>query len=391
MRSSLVSLLCLAACNYEAPLLEDPNPTNVIAGEIVVSGLPTPGTAIVLLFDAANPGPPAGTGSPLTFATVDSTLFTQDGSGLQGAPYAFTGIPDGSYLVQGLVDVDGDFNPFEGTLAGSTCGDVVGGHLESAVSTAFAPVTVQGGQLLDNVPVVLARAIPFERPAFVLAGGSVSQSAAANPMTPQTFQLAATGVHTAFGEDYPLDLEGPCVGLDGSPACDPAQLVPCDTALWVNVRDAEGDGIPDVRPEGIPDVWPRVYLQLLSDQLERGESWSAEALPLGAELGAMALGAPAPVPFGTPVPLETLSVTWLPLARHVHAEGAQTDPATGARFDVVDLRTGGSIPTGQWAITVVLESGQTWTLPNSLAGIGITTQPAVFDPTTQGASLTISE
>lgn len=371
-------LLALVACDYQAPLLDLPPPDNVIAGEVVVSGVDQASDVIVLLFDAADPGPPAGTGSPLTFTTVPGTDFTGDGAGLQAGPFTFTGIPDGAYLVQGLMDRDGDFNPFEGTLAGSTCGDVVGGHLSDVVTQQLAPVRVEGGQLLDDVPVLLALQVPFERPAFAFESAEVSQSAAANPTTPQTFTLRASAVHTAFAEDLPLDLAGPCVPVAGTPLCDPALLQPCETALWVNVADAEGDGLPDLRPEGIPDVWPRVYLQLLDDTLERGESWSAEALPLGAELGAMALGAPAPVPFGTPVPLEQLSVTWLPVALHTLPDGTE---------ERVDLREGGAIPTGTWAVTVVLESGQTWTVPNTLAQIGVTTQPALFDPATQGAVL----
>ena len=147
MRSSL---LLLAACGYEAPLLEDPSPENVIAGEVVVSGVETASDVMLLLFDAADPGPPAGTGSPLTFTTVPAEAFTGAGVGLQGAPYSFTGLPDGRYLVQGLMDVDGDFNPFEGTTAGSTCGDVVGGHLVSTADLSLAPVTVEDGQLVEQ-------------------------------------------------------------------------------------------------------------------------------------------------------------------------------------------------------------------------------------------------
>lgn len=373
-------LFGVASCGYQAPLLDLPPPDNVIAGEVVVSGVDEPANVVVLLFDAADPGPPAGTGSPLTFTTVAADAFHGQADGLQGAPYTFTGIPDGTYLVQGLMDRDGDFNPFEGTLAGSTCGDVVGGHLDDVVAQQLAPVRVEGGQLLDGIPLLLALQVPFERPAFALDGASVSQSAAADPLTPQTFTLAATAVHTAFGEDLPLDLDGPCVPVPDSPLCDPTQLQPCQTALWVNVRDGDADGVPDLRPEGIPDVWPRVYLQLIDDSLEPGEAWSAEALPLGAELGAMALGAPAPVPFGQPVPLGQLSVTWLPVAVHTLPDGTE---------ERVDLREGGAIPTGAWAVTVVLESGQTWTVPNTLAEIGVSTQPDRFDPTTQGQVLVI--
>ncbi|MEZ4318635.1 MAG: hypothetical protein R3F61_14065 [Myxococcota bacterium] len=410
MRSSLW-LLALVACDYEAPVLRDQPPVgNVVAGELVANGVAVPGDTIVLVYAANDPGPPVGTGSPVTLATVPAAAFTGEGAGIQSAPFTVTGLPDGSYLVQALMDLDGDFNPFDISVSGATCGDVAGAHLADLVSGTVAPVTVQGGENLDDVTVVLGTVVPIERPAFELPGpAAVDRQASLSPTTPQTFALASTAVHSAFGLAFPVDLPGPCPESPAAPGfCDLAQLNPCDTAFWVHVVDADGDGLPDLRadlpPEaGIPNIWPRVYLQYLGvpnadgtgfDPLPEGESWSAEAFPFLAEIGAFAAGLiPAPpVPFGPTVPMRALSVTWAPVAKHVHPGGAQTDQATGEAFDLVDLRLGSpldAVPPGAWSITVVAESGQTWRIPNALALAGYTSQPEAFDPAGQAGVLVV--
>ncbi|MCB9670691.1 MAG: hypothetical protein H6736_18190 [Alphaproteobacteria bacterium] len=397
MRSDRLLALLLVACGYDAPLdPQAPLPGSVITGEVLVTGVEVPGDVAVLVYAADDPPPPAGTGRPLTFTTVPAAAFTGPGAGVAAAPYALTDLPAGAYLLQALMDLDGDFNPFEATTAGATCGDVGGAHLGDLATGEVAVVELGADLRLDDVTIVVGSVVPIERPAFFVASETaISRAGSLNPTTPQRFTLAATAVHTAFGPTFPLDLQGPCTPVEGTPLCDPTVLDLCDTAVWVHVKDADGNGLPDLRADlpaeaGIPDIWPRVYLQLLG--APEGESWSAEAIPLLAEIGAMQLGAPQPLPFGTPVPLAAASVTWLPVAKHVHPNGALVDPRTGEAYDVVDLRVTAdpaSIPAGTWAVTVVSESGQTWSVPNRLAEIGVSTRPDAFDPSLQGLALPV--
>ncbi|MFT4976069.1 MAG: hypothetical protein ACI8S6_001964 [Myxococcota bacterium] len=55
----------------------------------------------------------------------------------------------------------------------------------------------------------------------------------------------------------------------------------------------------------------------------------------------------------------------------------------------VELVTTPDIPQGAWSVTVVAETGQTWTLPNALAGYPAT--DVSFDPLLQAGVLTITE
>ncbi len=410
--SILVGLLALVVgCDFEAPVRDDVGPPgNVISGTLIANGVDVPGDTMVLVFDAANPGPPAGTGSPVTIATVPASAYSGDAVGLESAPFTVTGLPDGTYLVQALMDLDGDFNPFDVSVAGATCGDIVGAHVTDLVTATPAPVTVEGGVAVDDVAVPLGTVVPIERPAFLLPEPQlVDREASLDPMTPQTFTLDSTAIHTAFGLEFPVDLSGPCPEDAALPGfCDFTQLAPCDVAFYVRVVDDDEDGLPDIRPDlppesGIPDIWPRVYLQYLGVPAEdgsgiepppEGESWSAEAFPFLAEIGAFSAGlTPAPpVPFGPTIPMRSLSVTWAPVVRYVHPNGSMTDPATGEMFDLLDLREGAetdSIPAGAWSITVVSETGQVWTLPNAIATTNLTTDPELFEPASQAGVLLV--
>ncbi len=364
------SLLSLLACGWSPPL--DPDAAQVLnslSGTVVYSGDAEPQTVIVLLFAADDPPPPAGTGSPVAFSTVPADAFTGDGAGLQSAPWALSRVPDGDWLVTAMMDMDGDFHPLLGSNAGATCGDVGGAHLQSLGSADLGVVRVEGGALLDDIAVLVANTYPTERPAWQFQANAVDQLAAAVALADpsddaELFTLSSTGVASEV-----LQLSGP---FDGSELC--------DTAFWVHFVDADADGLPDPHPEpayadlGIPYAWPRVYLQYLDlseEQLASGEAYVAEAIvnPLLIDLYG------GPVPVGVPTPLTQLSVAFVPAAQHLLPDGS------------AELLQAPELPVGAWSVTVVAQTGQTWTLPNELAAFQ-STDPS-FAPASQAQVLVV--
>lgn len=360
--------LLLASCGYVPPLdTAAPPVLNVLAGEVVVTGPDAVAPTFVLLFDAADPPPPAGTGSPLDFTAVAAEEYTGDaasgvGGGIQSAAWALTGVPDGSFLVTALMDADGDFHPLLSSNAGATCGDWVGAHVTDLQTGTFARVAVSGGTLLDDVTIVVGQEMTTERPAFTLPPTSVVQIAPEN----QGFQLSSIGVHSEV-----LDLTGPFDGTD-----------PCGTMFLVYAPDADGDGAPDPHPnpdlaaQGALDLWPKIYLQYWGpdvtregEGLEAGESWAAEALvdPTPFYLGT--------APVGVPTPATTLNALWVPAAIHTLPDGTE------------EVVYPPDLPAGLWSITVVQITGQTWTVPNELGAFAAT--DASFDPLSQLVGLTV--
>lgn len=430
-----LSPLLLAACSYEAPVVDTPV-GNGITGSVLFSGPDAPAVTYVTLFRADDPGPPAGTGSPITFTTVRATAFTGRDQGMESAPFAFTDVPDGEYYVSALMDVDGDFNPFGSAVAGATCGDAVGAHLGDLVTQEPVPVTVRRGQLLEDVPVILGPPLQTERPTFTTPEGFVvdrealaaSVDAYGNPVVEnlQLLPLSAVGVRAAYSRDLVLDLPGPCApagDCTGLSAC-PCEVDPgCVTALPLWLVDADADGAVDPYPDdlqaslGLLDVWPRVYLEYLGEPVERGgttvfendlgtfrhrgeprtERWVAEAFPLATELqSALAQDIPVEaitgVPVGLPSLVSELSVTITPVFRHYYADGADGVDANGP-YDVVNLLSpdvpAETVPAGTWSVTVIGPSGQTWTVPNEL---GLLDLPPIVDgdsPATQAQGILI--
>lgn len=381
----IAPLLLLSACAYEAPLNDYAAPAdNVLAGEVVFAGASEPSYSVLFVTPADDPMPPYGTGRPATFTTVAASDFVVgDQVSMPSAGWTATHVPDGSYLITGFMDMDADFHPtlFGGALAGATCGDWVGAHLAGIGEDEMvpSPVTAAGGELVDGITVLLASELSTERPAFAIEGGVgvVSRrDALDDPTTLQTFTLNSTGVHVAWsgsdGGTVEHHLEGPFDGTD-----------PCMSAFLVHVMDADGDGQPDEHLDfpgtGLLDIWPQIGLTYLGEPedtdddripdsfystLEEGESWTALAVPH-----------PLPVmmgewPVGTPTLATSLEVVWVPGALHTLADGSE-------RTETVPTQ----LPAGAWAITVIEETGQTWTLPNALATLPST--DSSFEPTTQ--------
>ena len=418
MRSLPLLLLALFACDETVPL--DPDiapPDNTISGSVVVSLGDVQAPAILLATSAANPGPPDGTGSPANVSAVPASEFT-DVSGVQSAPYALNDLPDGDWLITGLLDIDGDFHPNVDALGGATCGDIIGAHVVSLTDQTLAAVSVSGGEEQPGITVALASELPVERPAFTPldAIGDPGVPAVSLASTdPQGFGLRATAVHAAFRRpdgtpSLSYDLEGPyTVDPASPPAGNPLGLDPsplydlfnpnCDTAFLVEFIDADADGAPDPDPAipGIFQAWPQIGLTWLGtpadadgdgvlDSFDRGdradESWVAPAAVSPTLLQ-------AGVPVGIPVHMSDLPVVWLPVAQQSRASTeAECSGTWEAGVCTETVTTPDALPRGAWAITVIESTGQTWTVPNALATAS-TTDAAGFVPALQGSFLQV--
>lgn len=376
-RACPLLLLLSAGCAWEAPLDPDAAPVqNSVEGTVVYGFEAPPANVFVVLYDAADPPPPYGTGSPVTFATVPAADFTDDADGLRSASWDLAPVPDGTWLLSALMDMDGDFHPLVPATGGATCGDVAGGYLQSLASTDFQPVTVQGGQLLDDITLVLGLQYTTERPAWKFADNLADQSNPAAVTDPtddsEIFVLQSTDIRSELTE-----ITGP---WDGSPKTLADSLAACETMFFVHFVDEDDDGaadphwVEDYAALGLRKAWPRVYAQLVEGQdgpLEAGEAWVVEAFPDPFLLDAFG----GPVATGVPTPLTELRVAFPPAGQHVLPDGS------------VEVVPAPSLPDGLWAVTVVLETGQTWTLPNQLPAFGVTDPE--WNPATQAQALVL--
>jgi hypothetical protein len=359
--------LALVGCGYTAPLDTGAEPVrNAIHGHVTFAGPDRPDAPVfVALYAADNPPPPTGTGRPITFTTVPSSDFTGDAAGIQSAPYALTELDDGDYLVSALMDVDGDFHPLVNSNAGSSCGDWLGGHVTDLVSGIPGVVSVAGGQLVDDVAVFVVAENQLERPAFKIGDNEVLRTDSAD----WQFTIEATGIQSALTQlDGPF--EGAAEDVYGA----------CETTFMVHIVDADGDGSVDPHwlvadmeepPAGAYAIWPRLYITYdplgQDDSLAEGEAWLAEVFVFPDFLFA------GEIPLSTPTPRNTLTGQYAGQVLHRLPDGTE------------EIVSGEDVPAGDWGLTVVAETGQTWTVPNATA-----TAPSLggdFVPGTQGAVL----
>ncbi len=412
----MLTPLVLMGCSYDPPLRPDaPEVDNVIHGSVVLTGIDEPSTVVVVVSNADDPGPPDGTGLPVTIASVHADSFNKVEGGWASS-YTVSGLPDGTWLLDGLMDVDGDFSPGPSGLAGATCGDWGGMHLSNFGAAERGSVTVKGGEYVDNVTIVVDTFFDTERPAFEVRGGfpAMNLQDGTEELIIQEYFLKALAVHTSYdgrvkdaAGPYDLDLTGPCARFPDEDAnfhnfCDPA-LSTCDTAFWIMAVDADGDGVVDPHPDhdpalGVKDIWPRVYLRYLGvpdrngagdiilengnptitppgkkDGLKEGEYWGSENFVFGLEARTA-----LPLELNTPTPANTLKVAWAPAIAHFYPtwndDCVGEPPADrnvtcqGPNIDIRDADIGPeAIPAGLWEINVISYTGQTWMVPNEIA------------------------
>ena len=374
MKKLCVLLLTLfAACDAPpvfsgADKRQSGDPNGRIEGEVVVSTA-SRGKVVLFLYDAARPPPPTGTGRPLTFTVVArDAVFGGAADGDVGpftAPFAFSLVAPGHYLIRGFVDTNDDFIPWYGVTADVNAGDVGGAAVDPVThATRVIEVGVDGnGRPVPalNVPVSFSDAakVPLDRPVFEAAvdGGFVEVSA---PVTVVELQ------------SRPID-EG--VIHQGTPA------------FLLRFVDDDNDGAPDdANGDGVPDLWPRVVVRKLAagegplvdeNDLDGDGIIDAQGVDYlhadGTQDGKPDLVVLAagfdPTEYAallfdaqgrakqTPTPVTHLKLVIRPLALDA------TDPRSPAPLS--------TMPSGDYAITVIQQTGQTWRVPNELApGLG---------------------
>ncbi len=359
-----------------------------IEGSLVVQSRAR-GNAIVFLYDAANPPPPAGSGRPRAFTVVTAAeLFGaslgDNSTGPFTAPFALSLVEPGRYILRGFIDADTcrntpqpchvpDFNPWYGVTSEPNAGDVGGGAVDPVSSeTRVLEVTTDADgwpQPLTGVSVSFADSatVPFDRPAFQTADASEFNTA-----TTATKMLTLT----------PLALTG---AVDQRPP-----------GFWVQLGESNGSDAPP------PIVWPRVIVRKLADgvtgyvdenDLNRdgvvdeegvdyarasgGKDGKPDAVVLMAGLVSDPL-LPAPQDGQESPSPQPILAPKLVVAIRAQALDVR-DPAAPAPL--------AAVPPGRYSVTLLQSTGQTWRLPNELdpalaeaAGLpGVQSQAFVLD------------
>ncbi len=303
-------------------------PVGGISGTVRV-GTEQEGDVFVVVFDAANPPPPAGTGGPLGLATLPASSFSSLGA-MREAPFKVSGLADGQYIVSALLDVDGSFSAISSILSQPSAGDFVG--------QAALPVAVSGA-VTDGVQVLINQEIAFDRPAFSFEPG-LSFSRAAFPV-----KMVITA--------QPV----PALGIDEMSAAVPIVL---------SVGDQEGDNYRD--------FLPRV---LLTKMLDEGDPRTAPNDPRGIIIPALVNPLPyyASLVAGVPaVPVIQYELILPPVAVDLSTGGSKISPP----------------PPGRYRVNVLSATGQTWSVPNDLDIVFSRLGGPLEDPT-QGAFVTVED
>lgn len=369
-RSALVVLLALMACEPPpifagADKRQSGTPNGRIEGTVVVSSFAR-GKIVLFLYDAARPPPPVGTGRPLTFTVVSrDAVFgaaADSDAGPFTAPFAFSLVAPGRYLIRGFIDSNDDFIPWYGVTADTTAGDV-GGAAIDPVTRASRVIEVGLDEATNtpipalDVPVSFADTarLPLDRPIFSIVGGAETVTVGA-PAT--VIELQATPI-----------VEG--VMQQPSPG------------FLLRFIDDNNDGLPDdANGDGVPELWPRVVVRKLAPErsplldendLDKNGIVDAEGTDYEHADGTTD-GKPDVVVLAAgfdPTEYAMQLVDAMGRVKQVATPVPRLKLVLRPRaFDASNpsapqqLRT---VPVGDYAITVIQQTGQTWRVPNELS------------------------
>ena len=308
--------------------------------------------AYVYAFNAANPPPPAGTGTPVSADYHSGLEFCPPSSTGTCTPvttvnFSLPNLIAGRYVVTAVVDTRGDY-AVSPTLYAAAPGQ---GTLAASGVTALTGTS--GGTV--NLNVLAASAMPA-RPSFGLGSGGVPvtgdvTSLFPDAITPQRISLHAQTLSTLVS-----------TVAEAAPASFPVSL------------ECDASGAPTNRYfANLPGLYPKIQIVRLADSDPTGLTLDPNTTIIPATID--------PIPFvgrlGTcaaPVVLSgvtDLSVLLSPIALQLSADKNSFQQT--------------AIPKGRYGIVLLSSTGQTWRIPNEL-------QPdAVLAPAlaTQGVAISV--
>ena len=271
-----------------------------------------PVDAVVFAFDDRSPPPPEGGGRPVGAAIVRAPDMTEASSGTWEATFEIGGLPDGSYRVVAVADVDRNLSPLVEVAAQPSLGDIAG-RAGASVVVAQNAAGDSGGNAVWAGDIELNESIPCDPPVFRFEAQTLAQT------------------------DFParIDLEAKAV----------APLGMTEDSAQIPVRWTGGDEDGD----NLLDVYPRVFLSLMN---EGGDAASAKDDPRHLVIPAIV----NPLPFlaaldrGEPFALtKTLPLILPPMAMNLETQALELP-----------------IPAGRYRIHLLSSTGQAWSVPNDL-------------------------
>lgn len=360
--------------------------TSRIDGELVVQGTAR-GNAVAFLYNSARPPPPAGTGRPIGFTFIPAeqiygaALTDRTISGPFTAPYTFSLVPPGQYIIRGFIDHDecagatggcrrSDFNPWFGVTAEPNAGDVGGAAVDANTrQQRVIDIKLEEGGVLQaatGIPVSFSDSatIPLDRPAFTVTGTKVYSPTTTTPnkyldLLPNPIQDGPIDQRRALAftvKYYDDNRDGTPDGF--WPKVVVRKLDEGDATHLTDENDLDHNGILDNVEDGAKDY----------EHVESGQDGKADLVVLTAGFDPTPVRAllndSSGVPKRDPVTGDfvALPISSLRLVLGPAALDASYSPP-------VPLKT---LPRGRYAIILISFTGQTWRVPNEL-------QPGVAD------------
>jgi hypothetical protein len=358
-------------------------------------------------------------GTPLAFAADGSASCPSADAPwvTTTASFALAPLEAGNYQLRGFFDRDGDFNPAFSIFNLPTRGDVAGGALDNATEAlGGAPPryrTLGVGELdasgvrtipatgsrIEGVAVTLGLPLPFERPMFHVAGVTSGTKAEVKPgatvTVPSDYELDTFDANDPSSTEASLVRMTVRAGLpDGEQTAakaKPFTLPVNDASFAVTREDTNRDGIRDAAdhvPESaqIPSLAPLAFLTRLPDAGPSEPLVVLQGLTLLGSLLDTATTKPDLLVAATELRIalrpavlcidrrDASKPVTLLQSRETDAQGkplvTNPDEVVGRLAKRLGRKVNlayGCLPQGRYAMNLVYETGQAWTVPNEAA------------------------